>query len=137
VTLMPESSLREAISAQIESYERAVRNEMSRAGAAVGDLPLRSTLIEPFPAWVSVPLGSDVRFRSCMVVTDDDENYAVAFDLTDATFFVVRKSRNELEATDISGDVVKCLLALAELRKLKQLLCAPIRPLVDLDAGRA
>jgi hypothetical protein len=137
--LMQESSLRDAISAQIDSYERAVRKEISRAGgsAAARDLeapPLHSMLAEPVPAWVSVMEGSTVRFRSSMIVTDEQEGYCAAFDLTDAQFVVVRRGVEGYEATEISGDIVKCLLSLAELRKLKRLLHAPIRPLHALDA---
>jgi hypothetical protein len=96
--------------------------------------PLHSMLTEPFPAWVSIMEGGTERFRSSMIVTYDQEGYCVAFDLTDAEFVVVRRGAEGYEATEISGDVVKCLLSLAELRKLKRLLYSPIRPLHALDA---
>src|SRR5215213_1307375 len=136
---MQESSLRDAISAQIDSYERAVRKEISRAGGppagrSIEGHSLHSMLAEPVPAWVSIIEGSAVRFRSSMIVTDEQEGYCVAFDLTDAQFVVVRRSAEGYEATEISGDVVKCLLSLADLRKLKRLLYSPIRPLHALDA---
>ena len=139
---MQESSLRDAIAAQIDSYERAVRNEISRsgmpqAGRNLEEHPLHSLLIEPVPAWVSISEGGTLRFRSSMIVTDEQEGYCVAFDLTDAQFVVVRQGADGYEATEISGDVVKCLLSLADLRKLKRLLRAPIRPLEAADAGHS
>jgi hypothetical protein len=136
---MQESSLRDAISAQIDSYERAVRKEISRAGGppagrTMEGHSLHSMLAEPVPAWVSIIEGSTVRFRSSMIVTDEQEGYCVAFDLTDAQFAVVRRGTEGYAATEISGDVVKCLLSLADLRKLKRLLYKPIRSRHALDA---
>lgn len=136
---MQDSSLRQAIDSQLDGYERALRHEMarvepSRLDRSLGDHLLRSALVDPYPAWVAVTTQSDAHMRSAMIVTDDQEGYGVALDLTDATFVVVRKGGDGFEATGISGDVVKCLLALTDLRRLKHLLFLPLATERELQA---